>query len=72
MNTPRNQSISVDLNESQISSNIKISNEKVPLINKLLNKNNGERPKLTLEMMKANFQRILLEKQQLQKENLGN
>jgi hypothetical protein len=62
MNTPRNQSISVDLNESQISSNIKISNEKVPLINKLLNKNNGERPKLTLEMMKANFQRILLEK----------
>ena len=66
MNTPRNQSISVDLNESQISSNIKISNEKVPLINKLLNKNNGERPKLTLEMMKANFQRILLEKQQLQ------
>lgn len=34
---------------------VKNQNENIPLINKLLKKNNGERPKLTLEMMQANF-----------------
>jgi hypothetical protein len=34
---------------------VKNQNENVPLINKLLKNKNGERPKLTLEMMKENF-----------------